>query len=87
MYEKIKKIKNSLTLRSSNVTMTREKNNADVLASSSIQGINSLDHHYGLDRIVIMNRLSKLEEDTRILFEMLDNRASTIDIVIGRQNN
>ena len=67
--------------------MVSEANNADVLASSAIQCINRVEHHDELERMVIINRLSKLEEDSRILFEMLNKVKFTIDSVVERLNN
>ena len=54
--------------------MVSKENNADELASNAIQSINSLEHQDELERISIISRLSKLEADTRTLFEMQDKK-------------
>ena len=87
MYEKIRKVKNVLTSRRSNEIMVSGENNAGVLASSDIQCTNSLENHDKLERIVIINRLSKLEDNTGIIFEMLDKIRCAIDNLVERQNN
>ena len=66
--------------------MVMEEKSAEVLPTNAIHDANSAKHHDELEQIVVINRLSKFEQDIRILFQKLDQITGTMDSVVQRQN-
>ena len=61
-----------------------EEKSAEVLPTNAIHDANSAKHHDELEQIVVINRLSKFEQDIRILFQRQNEMQTNINKIFER---